>query len=431
MAIQNKYKNGLAFIIAIVFFIITAHLAFAKMVTFVKEYIYQASEIDSKVSCRAIALEQVKRLLLEELGTYLESEIEVRNFQLTKDQIVILTAGIVSTEIVEEKWDGKAYSLKAKIMADPTDVVNSIDKLRQDRQKTKELEETRKKADDALREVGRLKKELEIAKAGKTEQDQYSGAINRLSAIDWFDKGYALQIAGRYQEAIRAYTRAIELNPKYSGPYCNRGAAYGNLGEYERAIEDFDKAIELDPKNADAYYNRGLSYAKIGDPRQAIKDYDKAIRLDPKYAQAYINRGAAYGDLGNRQKEISDYDKAIELDPKKASAYYNRGVAYGHLGNHQKAIRDYDKAIELDPKHAGTYIGRGAAYGNLGNHQKAIEDFDKAIELDPKNAGAYYNRGLSYAEIGDARQAIEDTKNAARLGDWESQNFLRSKGIGW
>ena len=73
---------------------------------------------------QVIALEQVKRLLLEKLGTYLESETEVKNLQLTKDQIVILTAGIVRTEIIEERWDGKTYYLKAKITADPKDVIN-------------------------------------------------------------------------------------------------------------------------------------------------------------------------------------------------------------------------------------------------------------------------------------------------------------------
>ncbi len=56
--------------------------------------------------------------------------------------IVTLTAGIVSTEIIEEKLDGKIYYLKAKITGDPKDVANSIEKLRKDRQKTKELEET-------------------------------------------------------------------------------------------------------------------------------------------------------------------------------------------------------------------------------------------------------------------------------------------------
>ena len=80
---------------------------FAGMQTFEKDYTYEAGEADSKLSSRTISLEQAKRLLLEELGTYLESHTEVRDFQLTKDQITSLTAGVVKTEIVSEAWDGR------------------------------------------------------------------------------------------------------------------------------------------------------------------------------------------------------------------------------------------------------------------------------------------------------------------------------------
>ena len=99
-------------IIALALFIGTP--AFAETVTFTKEYTYQASEFDSKASSRILALEQVKRLILEELGTYLISETEVKNMQLTKDQITVLTAGLVQATVLDEKWDGKTYYLKAK-----------------------------------------------------------------------------------------------------------------------------------------------------------------------------------------------------------------------------------------------------------------------------------------------------------------------------
>ena len=128
--------------------------------------------------------------------------------QLTKDQIVILTAGIVSAEIINERWDGKTYSLKAKIVADPKDVANTIEKLGQDRQETKELQEARKKADEALREVGRLRRELEIAKTGVTKQDQFKKAVDRLSVTDLVNKGIALGLAGKLQEALEGPGRS-------------------------------------------------------------------------------------------------------------------------------------------------------------------------------------------------------------------------------
>src|SRR5271157_2394205 len=106
---SSLIRNNLIFILLILFI---PNLVSAEIKTFVKEYNYQASEYDSKVTCRTLALEQVKRLLLEELGTYLESQTEVKNFQLTRDQIITLTAGIVMTEIMDEKWDGHIYWLK-------------------------------------------------------------------------------------------------------------------------------------------------------------------------------------------------------------------------------------------------------------------------------------------------------------------------------
>lgn len=58
----------------------------------------------------------------------------------------------MQTEIVEEKWDGRSYWLKSKITADSEQVVRAIDTLRKDREKTKELNEIRRRSDALLKE---------------------------------------------------------------------------------------------------------------------------------------------------------------------------------------------------------------------------------------------------------------------------------------
>jgi Flp pilus assembly protein TadD len=403
MATKNIYTNKLAFSIILASSLFCANLVFAEtraeivVRIFVEEYTYQASEYDSKVSCRVIALEQAKRLLLEKWGTFLEDETEVRNFQLTKDQIITLIAGLVRAKIIDEKWDGKTYYLKTVMATDPKDVIISIENLRRDRQKTKELEETRKKADEALKEVERLRKELETAKAEKPNLSQYKEAVKTLSAIDWVEKGFALGIAGEHQEAIGAFTKAIELNPKY----------------------------------AEAFYNRGEAYRILGNFRLAIRDYDKAIELNPTDAKPYGARGVAYGSLGEHRQAIRDYDKAIELDPTDAEIYVTRGVSYRKLGDYQQAIRDFDQAIQLNMKYATVYFLRGFAYYNLGNYWQAIKDYDTAIELDPQYAMAYGARGMAYLKLGNNHKGFEELKIAARLGDEGAENFLKSEGISW
>ncbi len=353
-------KSILARIVSIAFLLVLfiPHFASAETKTFVREYTYQAGDEDSKNSSRTISLREVKRLLLEELGTYLESTTEVQNFKLTKDQIITLTAGIVQTELVEEKWDGRTYWIKAKIQADSGDVVKAIDTLRKDRQKTRELEEIRKKSDALLKENERLRQELATAKGEKKKKETaaYNKTIEDLTAAEWFETGYQFCIAERWKEALDAFTKVIEINPQSAQAYAARGVAYGELGNYNQAIADYNKTIELNPQDALAYYNRGVAYGKLGNTKPAIKDYNKAIELNPQSAQAYAARGVAYGKLGNTNQAIKDFNKAIEINPQSAGAYNNRGDAYYKLGNYNQAIKDIKIAAGLGHEKAQNFL---------------------------------------------------------------------------
>lgn len=309
--------------LAIIFVLLSISLSDAKMVTFEKEYTYQASEIDSKVTARAIAVEQVKRLVLEELGTYLMAETEVKDFRLTKDKVVMLTAGVVQTEILNEKWDGEKYYLKARIKADPDEVAASVDKLRKDTQKSKELEDAKKRADEAFKQIEKLKKELETVKADTKKQKEYAKAADTLSAMDWFNQGIQYSDAKDHDKAIEAYTKVLalenpSLEPGLSGnihalSYYNRGNAYNYKDQFDRAIEDYNKAIILDPNYAPAYGNRGAAYGSKGQYDRAIEDYNKAIQLDPNFTNAYGNRAGCYWRMGDKNRAIADYQKACDL----------------------------------------------------------------------------------------------------------------------
>ncbi|MBU4321118.1 MAG: hypothetical protein KJ739_08540, partial [Nitrospinae bacterium] len=183
--LRNCFRNYFIIQSAIIFVLFSISLSFAGNVTFIKEYTYQASELDSKASCRTISLEMVKRLLLEELGTYLISETEVKDFKLTKEQVKTYSAGIVGAEIIEDKWDGKTYWLKAKVSADPKEAAKALKKIMDDQFKARELEETRKKAEELTKEVERLNKELAKAtnkQPSKKVQHEYKTAIQGLTA---------------------------------------------------------------------------------------------------------------------------------------------------------------------------------------------------------------------------------------------------------
>lgn len=242
--------------------------SFSEMKTFIREYSYDAGEMDSKISCRAIALEQVKRLLLEELGTYVENVTVVKNSQLDRDQITTLTAGVVQTTILDESWDGKRYWLQAQITADPDEVAAAIDQLKDKQQMVADLEEARQEAADALAEVDTLKTALADATADKVTQTDYDEAIQQLQATDWFERGQFYVTAGNYEEAIQAYDKVTNLKPNDAKGYSNRGITYVLLGNYQRAVGDFDRAIKLNPKNTNFYEHRRIANKMLTAPNQ-------------------------------------------------------------------------------------------------------------------------------------------------------------------
>lgn len=145
--------------------------------------------------------------------------------------------------------------------------------------------------------------------AGCTQNKPMKGFIG----TNWSEIGRQASDAKRWNEALNAYHKAIELNPNDASAYNHRGLAYYNLNKNNLAIADYDKAIELNPEYGDAFNNRGKTLAGLGDYKQAILNYDRAIELNQKNADAYYNRGYAYSKLGNSTYANQDLKKAARL----------------------------------------------------------------------------------------------------------------------
>jgi len=268
---------------------------------------------------------------------------------------------------------------------------------------------------DKLNENQEMQKALQEMNAAEQKEEKQREKEELLTAQDYFRRGFRASSEGHTQEAVKEYSKAIELDPSFASAYHNRGILYNNLGEQQKALDDYNKAIELDPSYAFAYNGRGNVYRGFGERQKALDDYNKAIELDPSFAYAYNGRGNVYSDLGEQQKALDDYNKAIELDSSYAHAYNGRGNVYSDLGEQQKALEDYNKAIELDLNYKFAYRNRGLLYSKLGNLEAAVKDYTQAIQLDPKYKNAYLNRADAYSALGQESLAEADRKAAAEL----------------
>ena len=89
----------------------------------------------------------------------------------------------------------------------------------------------------------------------------------------------------------------------------NRGMEYLDYNEPDQAIAAFTEAIQRNPRLTHAYFARGFAHAGRGDFARAVADYTAAIERDPTLVGAYCNRAAAYQQLGETSKAASDLAK--------------------------------------------------------------------------------------------------------------------------
>jgi tetratricopeptide (TPR) repeat protein len=295
--------------------------------TFTREYSYQASEDDSKNSARANATTQMRNTLLREVGEFLRTERTLTQNATTQDyseKIEAITAGIVEMKTLDERWDGATYYIKAEMAVDPKDLERRITDVLNDKQKTQELEEARKRTLAAEAEIEHLKKELAAAKNEPQRLDletKYQQTADALSAEEYYTKGNNARENGFYELAIGYYQQAIDIKPNYAYAYNNMGVAYDDFKNYDEAIRCYQKAIDLDPNYAKAYNNMGAVYHNIlKNYNEAIRCFQKAIDLNPNLAIAHHNIGIIYATLKQTGKFLKHFKKAARLGDRDAQA---------------------------------------------------------------------------------------------------------------
>jgi tetratricopeptide (TPR) repeat protein len=193
----------------------------------------------------------------------------------------------------------------------------------------------------------------------------------------------------RYKVAVEMFTALLEHSDIQSQwrsiPFASRGETYRLMERYEEALKDFDQAIELNPKYDWAIANRGYTYRLMERYEEALKDFNCAIELNPKYDWAIAHRGKTYRSMKRYEEALKDFDCAIELNPKSQWAIALRGYAYLMLKRYNEALENLNCAINLKPDNDWYLYHRALAYQALNQVDKARIDLNNATKLAQQN----------------------------------------------
>jgi tetratricopeptide (TPR) repeat protein len=240
--------------------------------------------------------------------------------------------------------------------------------------------------------------------------------IDPKNTLAWCNKGNALYELGRYAESLQCFDEAIGIDKKYVDAWSNKGWLLFNTGSYEKAVQCFDNATEIDPSDALTWNGKGLSLYNLKKYEEAISAYNKSIELNPKYANAWDNKGWTLFDMGRYGNGLQYFDKAIDLNSSDEEAWLGKGIGLYNLKRYEESIGAYDKAIELDPKYGNAWGNKGWTLFDMGEYENSLQCFDKAIEINSSDAIAWHGKDLSLRLLGRIKEADAASSKATDLG---------------
>lgn len=155
----------------------------------------------------------------------------------------------------------------------------------------------------------------------RSKTDESGAQRKRLEAEQWFERGLALEQAGSpVADVIRAYERAIELDPLSAGALVNLGTICFNSRDFSNAERHYRKALEVDPDYALAHFNLGNLYDERGDRAKALTHYLEALRAHAGYADAHYNIALLYQSLGKTMEAVRHWKAYLKIDPTSSWA---------------------------------------------------------------------------------------------------------------
>lgn len=235
--------------------------------------------------------------------------------------------------------------------------------------------------------------------------------------------GHALETRGGYQEALRYYQQAIQVQPDDIGGHIHVGRIYNHLKRYGEAEEAYLRAKALLPKprpgesyqarvapnHLNVFLNLATLIAKNGSRlEEADLLYRQAISMRSDYTEAYINRGDILLRLNRTQEAKEVYQKALGFENDNPDLLYNMGVVLLSQGQQNEAMAYLNKALEYDPDHSQALLNSAILIQESGSshlNHVARERLLRLVDKGKSNERVFFNLGMLAMDERDMRSA--------------------------
>ena len=204
-------------------------------------------------------------------------------------------------------------------------------------------------------------------------------AASNLEAVHQYSIAMEQQSAGKMEDALQSFSKAVELDPNFARAYAGMAAAAGNLGQTQNAEKYAKLAMEHVDRmtERERYFVRGMFYIRTENWQKCVEEYGDLMKQYPADNIGQNNLAFCYGRLLNMPKAMEEARRGLQLTPKDLMARMNFALYACYAGDFQACGREASQALELNPSYEEAFLAQ--AYAELGQDQlpQASETYQK------------------------------------------------------
>ena len=313
-------------------------------------------------------------------------------------------------------------------------------------------------AEQALQAVAQLKPdagETHLVRAGHLyiAYRDYDGALAELEVVrsklpnapEIFELTAAIaRRRGAYEEGVRNYQRAMELDPRNFFTLQQLAISYDLLRRYPEQIATIDRALSIRPDDPETKAARGLVYLDWKADTRPLHEIVDEIRAKNPQAVQGIADGWFLCALGERDATAAEMALTALADATFGDGQTQFDAAFGRalLGRMMKdeakaraafaAIRpEQEKIVKAQPDFGPAVCVLALIDAGLGRKEDALREARRAVELVPlekdalNGADMIHYSGIVAAWVGEKDLALEDLSKAAQLPSFLSYGRLK------
>jgi tetratricopeptide (TPR) repeat protein len=243
--------------------------------------------------------------------------------------------------------------------------------------------------------------------------------------------GAALHGAGRLEEALKAFDKAVSLQPADAAHWKNLGSALIDLNRPDEALLSLRHALDLRPRYADAANLSGLILYRKDRFAEALEFFDISVDANPNQADTLHLRALVLQKLGRLEEAVTDGLRSAQLDPTNADTHNNLGSIFHELGRFEESMAYYDRALAVRPDYLVALNNKSHLLAELLRFDEALACYEKSLAITPDDPIALWNIALIDMAIGnfEAGWAGREIRWKTGLG-MAPPNFVQPQWLG-